>query len=201
MFNLIVADPDWSFANKSKRAADTHYETSSIQAICNDASELVHLTDADALLGLWAPSAFVITGEAATVARAWGFEPKQMFVWLKVSKANEPRIGPGNYFRNALEPMLLCTRGRGAQLIEDKSIANWIECAGPSEEGLGIKVERNRHSSKPEEVQGLLERLVGASALGGPGQPSKRLELYARRMRSGWTCLGNELPGGGGYTP
>jgi N6-adenosine-specific RNA methylase IME4 len=41
------------------------------------------------------------------------------------------------------------------------------------------------HSEKPEEVQDRIEQLCD-----GP-----YLELFARRQRPGWTCLGNEIDG------
>lgn len=46
------------------------------------------------------------------------------------------------------------------------------------------------HSRKPEEVQSRIERLM-------PLRPEQGyyLELFARRRRPGWVCLGNELSG------
>jgi N6-adenosine-specific RNA methylase IME4 len=44
---------------------------------------------------------------------------------------------------------------------------------------------RGRHSEKPEEVYNRIERLVD-----GP-----YLELFARRERPGWTCLGHGIDG------
>lgn len=80
---------------------------------------------------------------------------------------------------------------------EDKSIANWLESGEPDPSvEVGLRAPRKRHSAKPEGVQDLLERLVGANAQG----PDECLELYARRFRKGWTCFGNELPNGGGPT-
>jgi N6-adenosine-specific RNA methylase IME4 len=188
-FRVTIADPNWAFDNAGTRGAgEEHYGCSPLDLIKDAGRCLPEVTADDAILGLWCPSAFLITGEAAEVAKAWGYVPKQMLVWLKVTNdGSKPRIGPGNYFRNALEPLLVCSRGRGASLIQDKSIANWIE-AGEGE-GPVVKAPRGRHSAKPEVIQDLFERLV-------PGGPY--LELYARRQRPGWECLGHDLPGGGG---
>jgi N6-adenosine-specific RNA methylase IME4 len=40
-----------------------------------------------------------------------------------------------------------------------------------------------RHSEKPDESYELIERLA----------PGPYVELFARRKRPGWTCLGNEV--------
>ena len=48
-----------------------------------------------------------------------------------------------------------------------------------------IVAPMGRHSKKPEEMQDRVERLFE-----GP-----YLEIFARRRRPGWTCLGNELDG------
>jgi N6-adenosine-specific RNA methylase IME4 len=42
------------------------------------------------------------------------------------------------------------------------------------------------HSRKPEGLQDALERMF---------PNANKLELFARRVRAGWTCLGNECPG------
>jgi N6-adenosine-specific RNA methylase IME4 len=48
-----------------------------------------------------------------------------------------------------------------------------------------ILAPRMRHSEKPDAVMLALEKLFG---------PVRRLELFARRHRPGWTCWGNQLP-------
>lgn len=46
--------------------------------------------------------------------------------------------------------------------------------------------ENLKHSAKPEELQNSLELMF---------PQSQKLELFARRVRQGWTCLGNEIDG------
>ncbi len=173
---LLAADPPWRFDNAGTRGkAENHYATMSVEEICDLGTDLQELCAPDALLFLWVPSALLLEGVGTRVARAWGFEPKQIFVWEK------NKIGLGNYFRNAHEPAILATRGRAAPMIEDKSIRNIVQAA------------RGRHSEKPEIVYDLLDRLVPPKPNGAPD----RLELFARRVRPGWICLGDELPNGG----
>jgi N6-adenosine-specific RNA methylase IME4 len=46
--------------------------------------------------------------------------------------------------------------------------------------------ENLKHSAKPEALQDSLEIMF---------PDSKKIELFARRIRPGWTCLGNEIDG------
>jgi N6-adenosine-specific RNA methylase IME4 len=78
----------------------------------------------------------------------------------------------GHTFRAATEHALIGTRGSVKKLIRDHSQRNV---------SLDPQLE---HSAKPETLQDRLERMVDAP----------RLELFARRSRRGWTCIGNEAP-------
>lgn len=131
------------------------------------ALEVQYIVQPDAILFLWCPSVFILDGTGTRVARAWGFEPKQLFTWEK------DKIGLGNYFRNCTEHAILASRGRGSKLIGDRSIRTIVQAP------------RGEHSEKPEVVYDLLDRLVPEGA---------RLELFARRQRPGWECWGLECP-------
>lgn len=170
MFRLVCADPPWRFNNRRTRAAaDHHYKTMSVEEIA--ALDVVSIVSCDAILFLWCPSAFIVDGSGTRVAHAWGFRPKQIFTWEK------DKIGLGNYFRNITEHALVCSRGRGSKLIENKSLRNVV------------RAPRGRHSEKPEEVQDLLDLLIPHPVDGS----IDRLELFARRTRTGWECVGDEL--------
>jgi len=84
-----------------------------------------------------------------------------VFVWVK------PSPGLGNYWRVATEFLLPGVRGNCPFL--DQRRMNWIEA------------EREEHSSKPEVIRELIERV----------SPPPYLELFARRLTEGWTCWGN----------
>lgn len=126
----------------------------------------------DALLFLWRVSA--MGEEAYTVVRAWGFTPKSEVVWLKRTVNGKRWFGMGRYVRMEHEVCLIGARGSSASLVADKSVRSTFEA-------VALK---DAHSRKPEELQDLVERLV-------PGGPY--LELFARRPRPGWTCVGDEL--------
>lgn len=189
MFRVIVADPAWTFTDQGSRATPTYHLMSTDEICVLEVGELAY---PDALLALWVPSALIADG--LRVVRAWGFVEKQTVVWVKTKlKCKMPspmdtpasfapaivNIGMGKYTRNAHEIAILAARGKASQHIKDHSIPSVFFAP------------RTKHSAKPEVFQDMLERLID-----GPF-----LELFARRMRPGWTTLGDELPDGGGYTP
>lgn len=170
-YRVLVADPPWKFGDKLPgpgRGAEKHYA-------CMEAHEvgafgLPELED-DALLFLWRVAA--MQSEALAVAEEWGFTIKAELIWRKVGENGRPRIGMGRYVRNAHETCLIGTRGKAAKLIRDHSVPSVFDAP------------RGRHSAKPDLFYDIVERLV-------PGGPY--VELFARRQRPGWTCLGDEMP-------
>jgi N6-adenosine-specific RNA methylase IME4 len=80
----------------------------------------------------------------------------------------------GNYFRQCHEVALIGTRGKIHSQVKNKSMRSVI-----------FEVN-HRHSQKPEELQDRLEQMF-------PGCTG-RLEIFARRNRAGWLCLGNDSP-------
>jgi N6-adenosine-specific RNA methylase IME4 len=169
-YRTILADPPWRFNDRGSRATPTY----SLQGL-RDIEELGKLISGvaadDSFLFLWAPSAFVLDGQAQRVAEAWGFAPKQIITWVKTTKDGRPALGMGHYTRNATEQLLLCRRGRAKVL--DRSVPSVFHA------------QRTRHSAKPDESYQLIERL----------SPPRYLELFARRRYSDrWDVHGNEAP-------
>lgn len=168
-FACVVADPPWAFGDKLPgpgRGAVKHYPVLSARAIMDFA--LPPIAD-DAYLFLWRVASQV--EEAYRVCRAWGFVPKTEIVWVKRTATGKRWFGMGRTVRAEHEVAIVGTRGRPA--TRSKSIRSTFEAPVP---------ERG-HSAKPEAFSELVEALV----------PGPRLELFARRQRPGWTCLGNEI--------
>jgi N6-adenosine-specific RNA methylase IME4 len=181
-FTVIYADNPWEFDNKAARGSvergGNYKSTMSVEEMAAMGALVKHHAADNALLFLWCPIAFILNGSGVAVARAWGFEPKQMFAWVKMTNDMEkPRFITGNYFRGAFEPAIVCTRGRATPLIKNKGLPNVLHAPWGK-----------KHSEKPEGVQDMLDKLI-------PDGP--RVEFFARRFRPGWSCLGNELPDGG----
>ena len=121
----------------------------------------------DAHLYLWVTNSNI--DEGLEVIKAWGFRYITMFHWIK------PKMGVGNYFRNASETCLFAVRGKLPPKCRTQ--INWL-ISYPT-----------IHSEKPREFISVVERISS-----GP-----YLELFCRRRpasREKWYCWGNETEGG-----
>lgn len=116
--------------------------------------------------------------QSAIVRNAWGLEIATGGVWVKVTKNHKQRLGTGFIFRSVTEPFLIATRGKPRGL-RGRSVRNLIETYDNSTL-YGVARE---HSRKPDEAYLLAERLT-------PGW--KRVDVFARQRRKGWTSWGNE---------
>jgi N6-adenosine-specific RNA methylase IME4 len=160
-FDLIYADPPWQLGNPDASSApENHYPTlalEEIKALAVPAAE-------EAVLLLWAVN--MLLPEALEVMAAWGFTYKAQLVWVKDSP------GPGNWFRNQHEMLLLGIRGGFPPPDPEDRAASVLEA------------RRGRHSEKPACVYELIERMYPHAS---------KLELFARgKARSGWVSWGNE---------
>lgn len=170
-FNVIVADCPWSFSDKLtmnsvRRGAEANYNTMSLEEL--KALPVSEWSSENAILALWVPSSLIQDG--LDVMKAWGFIQKQIYTWVKTSKNGNLGFGMGRHFRGCTEHALIGTRGK----INPKS---------KSERNCDLSLSLP-HSQKPELLQDRLEKMYD-----GPF-----LELFARRSRNGWTCVGNECP-------
>lgn len=160
-FGCIYADPPWQYENQGTRAAtDNHYQTMTIAELCE--MPVAELAAKDAHLHLWTTNAFI--EDSFEVMRAWGFEYRSIFVWVK------PQIGIGNYWRVSHELMLLGVRGN-AKRFNNRSLKSWIEA------------DRKKHSAKPNCVREMIEQ----------ASPGPYLELFGRKKVKGWTVFGNQI--------
>jgi N6-adenosine-specific RNA methylase IME4 len=178
-FGLIVADPPWSFDDKLTyakkdnvvRGADAKYPTLSPTAIAD--LPIGDLAAENSLLALWVPSSQLLNG--LHVMEAWGFQYKQLWIWAKTHKNDRSKLafGMGRLARNCHEPCLVGVKGKYTKELANRSQRNiFLHPSMP-------------HSSKPEELQNSLEKMF-------PDRDA--IELFARRNRPGWTCVGNEAP-------
>jgi N6-adenosine-specific RNA methylase IME4 len=151
------------------RSPSRHYATMSASTLRT--LPVAKLAAPDSVLALWVygprlPGALaLITG--------WGFVYKSIgLVWVKTTRQGTVHFGTGYYTRKASEILLLATRGRGLRRYD---------CAVCDV----ILAQRREHSRKPDEAAAALERLFG---------PVRRIELFARTVRSGWTAWGDQAP-------
>ncbi len=164
---VLCADPPWPFKDKlpgKKRGAASNYPVLPMRDLL--AYPLPPLLP-DAILFLWKVAS--MPQEALDVVRAWGFRPKAEMVWVKLTPRRNLAFGMGHYVRNCHESCIIATRGR------PKVASRRVRSVILAPAGL--------HSAKPEAFYDAVEELCGR----GP-----RVELFARRQREGWTCLGLE---------
>ncbi len=193
-FQLIYADPPWSYGNKaSNGAAADHYPTMSAEGLKR--LPVWELAAENAVLAMWYTGTHSL--EAIELAEAWGFTVRTMklFTWVKLNQLAELRINKalaegdvtdfygfldllnaetrmngGNHTRANTEDVLIATRGTG---LERKHAGIKQVVYSP----LGA------HSEKPWEVRHRLELLYGDVS---------RIELFSRSPAPGWDCWGNE---------
>ena len=165
-FRTIYADPPWPYENRASRgAAANHYETMSVEQICEE--PVSDLAADDAHLHLWTTNAFL--REAFTVMDAWGFRPKSCLVWVK------PELGTGNYWRVSHEFLLLGIRGK--LRFRDRRLRSWI--AAP----------RTEHSRKPGVIRLLIEKASPGPYLelyGREWSPESPWTVYGNQVRPRW---------------
>ncbi len=168
-YDLIMADPPWYFATRSKKGitakgAGGQYATMNLDQI--KALPISQMAAPDCLLWLWATNPML--PQALEVLEAWGFTFKTAGHWAKRTRHGKQAFGTGYILRCAGEPFLIGTRG---QPKTARNIRSVIE--GPIRE----------HSRKPDEAFTAAENLIPAA---------RRVELFSRQRREGWTVWGNE---------
>jgi N6-adenosine-specific RNA methylase IME4 len=162
---VLVADPPWPIRDRLPHGgADRHYKLMSMDDIFR--FPLPPLADS-AYLFLWRLSS--MQEEALATARAWGFTPKTELVWYKQTRTGLPWFGMGYHLRASHETCLVATRGRPKPQIRNvRSV---------------IVAPAGRHSEKPDLFYSTVEKFA----------PGPYDELFARRTRPGWRCVGNEI--------
>lgn len=206
LFDIVVSDPCWSFSDElnmssAKRGAKANYNTLSTKDIID--LDVKSIMRDNSILALWVPSALL--KEGIEVMEAWGFKLKQTHIWVKVKKQplksllkglfkiksykdlynqiktsvslfdlnNILDFKMGHIFRGTHEILLIGTRGKVSKMIKNKSQRS-VHFAPVT-----------KHSEKPEALQDMLEIMY---------PNTKKLEMFARRKRENWICIGNEAP-------
>lgn len=172
-YTTILADPPWQFQNRTGKMAPEHRRLSRYGTLDLDQITTLpvsRLAAPTAHLYLWIPNALL--PEGLEVMRAWGFTYKSNLVWHKIRKDGGPDgRGVGFYFRNVTELILFGVRGKNARTLP------------PGRSQVNFLASRKReHSRKPDEQYPLIESC----------SPGPYLELFARGLRPGWDCWGNQ---------
>ena len=171
-YHTIYADPPWPErgGGKIKRGADRHYELMKTKDIMSylDDTGIAPLISPDAHLYLWTTNNYL--KDALVVIDRWGFRYITIITWNK-----EGNIGLGQYFRGMTEHCLFGVRGRLPYRLSPE---------GKRQQGkTGFCAPKGRHSEKPEQMRQWIEQV----------SYPPYIELFARKVRPGWDCRGNEI--------
>tara|TARA_R110002020_G_C15833499_1_gene734438 strand:- start:10 stop:585 length:576 start_codon:yes stop_codon:yes gene_type:complete len=176
-YNIIYADPPWSFSSKElqlyngKRftSIEKHYPTQSKDWIKN--LKVNEIAEDDCALFMWTTDAHI--KEAIETIESWGFKYVTVaFVWEKKTKTGKTVANLGAWTMKNYE---LCLFGTKGAMLKHKKANNIYQ---------KVEAERTKHSKKPEEVRKRIELLFGNLP---------RIELFARQETEGWDVWGNEV--------
>jgi N6-adenosine-specific RNA methylase IME4 len=184
-YDVLVVDPPWAYGSdtgRPNRTAEAHYQT-----IGRNGREINRRTGAgvdgivdsvpvqewaapDSHLYLWTtnpklPFAF-------HVMEAWGFVYKTTLTWVKTTGAGQVHGGGmGWFYRGATEHVLFGVKGNKA--IPSASRRANVIMAPPT-----------GHSVKPDAFYAMLDGIYATE---------RKIDIFARRSRSGWDVYGNEV--------
>lgn len=170
-YNIIYADPPWSYNDKAlagNRGACCKYSVMTTEDIAN--LPIKEMSADDCILFMWVTMPKL--NEVFDVIKSWGFEYKTCgFTWVKRNKkSNSWFWGMGRWTRANAELCLIATKGKPKR--QSASINQIIDT--PIEQ----------HSKKPDIVRDKIVELCG---------DLPRVELFARQKHEGWDSWGNEI--------
>ena len=167
-YQIIYADPPWSYWLGGKKNASRHYSCMKIEDIYRLPIE--RIADTNCALFLW--STFPMLPECIETIKKWGFRyATNAFTWVKRNKVADSWFwGCGNYTRANAE---ICLLGiRGSLKRQSKSVHQIVD------------TRIGKHSKKPDVVRNRIVDLFGDLS---------RVELFARQRTPGWDVWGNEV--------
>ena len=172
-YNIIYADPPWSFKtysdNGKDRSPENHYDCMSLQ----DIKELPvnNISEDNCVLFIWVT--YPCLEQAFDVINAWGFTFKTVgFTWVKKNKKADSWFwGMGYWTRSNAEICIIATKG---SIPRQSSSVHQI-----------IDTPIEAHSKKPDVTRERIVELCG---------DLPRIELFARENLEHWDCWGNQTP-------
>jgi len=177
-YNIIYADPPWTFKTYSEKGKDRspekHYDCMSIDDIYK--LPVQDISEDDCVCFMWVT--YPLLKEGIKTLEEWGFTYKTCaFSWVKQNKKSGGLFwGLGYWTRANNEICLLGTKGK------PKRLSKGVHQVVMETEVVNTAVEK--HSKKPEVVKDRIVELCG---------DIPRIELFARQTTKGWDAWGNEV--------
>ena len=166
-FRVITCDNPWDVNQRGNYGAIKHYDLMTQEELKN--MPVADLCEDNAVCFMWIVGGAAGRKAGEEVMKAWGFEYKDDFIWVK------PQMALGKIIRHAHETVMIGTRGKIDPAFKGQ----------PSWEFL----PRGEHSVKPTEFYAIVERMFPCD---------RYLELFARKRTThkDWYIWGNEAEGG-----
>ena len=168
-YQTIVIDPPWKYGkwakpnNRKEQQYDLPYDYMTIEEI--KSLPVKDIADENCELYLWTTQKYLPI--AFDILKCWGFKYCQTLVWCKKPRGK----GQGGVYCPTNEFLIL---GRIGKMPKVKRVdSTWFLTKRP----------HNSHSTKPEFFQDMIEDV----------SDEPRIELFARRQRTGWDVWGNEV--------
>lgn len=167
-FDIIYADPPWNYRGQGMFGAK-HESTGDADdqyptMTLKELKKIVVPSANNALLFMWTSSPHL--DQAIELGKSWGFDYKTIaFVWDKQIPV------PGFYTMSQIEICLVFKKGKIPKPRGARNVRQFIS------------EKRREHSRKPDVVRDRIHRMF-------PTQ--KKLEMFARVAKKGWSVWGNE---------
>jgi N6-adenosine-specific RNA methylase IME4 len=170
-FNTIFLDPPWPYDRTyGQGIAENTYEVMTWPEIAALGAALHRVMAPHCAVLCWVTAPLLM--ETTDALRAWRMRYiTKAFTWIKLYADSGVYVGLGSHSRGNSEDVWLLSNGTPKRHAADVSQV--------------IHSLNTEHSRKPDEAYRRAERLY----------PGPYLEVFARRPRDGWTCVGNEIDG------
>ena len=165
---ICILDPPWEYKTYSKKGRKKcpKYDTASSFEIGTLGNTINAIIGKNAVCYMWVTAGRI--PDALVIAANWGWEYTTWMAWKKT------QMGLGYWARSDAEIVLVFKRGK-------------VKAPKPGTQGRTLfegKRVSKAHSSKPATLHQMLEKQF---------PKSKKIELFARNVRDGWTCVGGDL--------
>ena len=182
-YNLVVIDPPYAYTDApiaEPYKMRMNYRVMLLRQI--QEINFDRFMARNSVLLCWVTNAYIPA--ISELLAAWKYEFRSLLIWDKGS----PKLGKP--FRHQAEFVVYATRGRPPRYSHDPKrtdIFKGVEQLDDPELFEGTELFKGKfrgHSVKPDEFYEMVERLF---------PDTKRLEMFARRDRKGWTTWGLEV--------
>ncbi len=178
-YDICELDPPWHYQLRSAKgeakSPQAHYATMPLADIA--AMPVGDLIAPGGMVILWCTWPLVAAGAHVEVLKGYGLRPVTGGGWAKRTASDKLRWGPGYIARSLHEPYIIGTLP-GSDW-SGASFPNLVETL----ESVSVDGLAREHSRKPDEFYALVEKAW---------PEARRVSLFSRQSRSGWSTWGNE---------